>query len=87
VVVLAGKLVENIIFIITCIPGLKITAGQWPDKMTVQNNFDRTFLNFEGRLTGQMLILAGHCPLTSRYFEPYIPLTFKTISHSMKTNY
>jgi len=21
------------------IPGLKITAGQWPDKMTVQNNF------------------------------------------------
>jgi len=50
--------------------GLKITAGQWPDKMTVQNNFDRTFLIFEGRLTSQVLILAGHCPLTGRYFEP-----------------
>jgi len=26
--------------------GLKITAGQWPDKMTIRNIFDRTFLNF-----------------------------------------
>jgi len=52
------------------VSGLKITAGQWPDKMTIQTIFDRTFLNFEGRLTGQVLILAGHCPLTGRYFGP-----------------
>jgi len=50
--------------------GLKITAGQWPDKMLFKTIFDRTFLIFEGRLTGQVLILAGHCPLTGRYFEP-----------------
>jgi len=37
--------------------------------MTIQTIFDRTFLNFEGRLTGQVLILAGLCPLNGRYFE------------------
>jgi len=50
--------------------GLKITAGQWPDKMTIQTIFDQTFLIFKGCLTRQVLILAGHCPLTGRYFEP-----------------
>jgi len=30
--------------------------------------FDQTFLIFEGRLTGQVLILASHCPLAGRYF-------------------
>jgi len=53
------------------VTGLKITASQWLDKMTVQTIFDRTFLNFEGCLTGQVPILAGHCLLTGRYFEPW----------------
>jgi hypothetical protein len=34
-------------------------------KVTVQN--DRQGKN----LTGQLRILAGHCPLTGRYFAPY----------------
>jgi len=52
--------------------GLKITAGQWPDKMLFKTIFDWTFLIFEGRLIGQVLILAGYCPLTGRYFEPWV---------------
>jgi len=66
--------------------GLKITAGQWPDKMTIRNIFDRTFLNFRRScLTGQVLILAGHCPLNGRYFEPWY-IALRRVNLTSKEN-
>jgi len=35
-------------YICMYLAGLKITAGQWPDKMLFKTIFDRTFLIFEG---------------------------------------
>ena len=31
-------------------------------------------------LSGQIVILAGHCPVTGRYFEPCFRISFSVIS-------
>jgi len=58
------------IYIIRVQNNSRSMAGQ--NDRQLKTIFERTFLIFEGRLMGQVLNLAGHCPLTGCYFEACI---------------